>query len=63
MKIIGQDGLWARGIRLSRTQLWRLEKADKFPKRIHLSARCIGWREDQIDDHIARCAQKAQVAA
>lgn len=56
MKIIGQDGLWAKGIRLSRTQLWRLEAAGKFPKRIHLSARCVGWREDEIDAFIReRC--------
>jgi prophage regulatory protein len=62
MKIIGQEGLWQKGIRLSRTQLWRLETAGKFPKRIHLSARCIGWREDQIDSYIEE-RSRAAVAA
>jgi prophage regulatory protein len=62
MKIIGQDGLWARGIKLSRTQLWRLEAAGKFPKRVHLSARCVGWREDEIDSFIEARSREAVAA-
>jgi len=54
MKIIGQDGLWAKGIRLSRTQLWRLEKEKppKFPKRKHLSPRCVGWDDAETDEYV-----------
>lgn len=37
---------------LSRTTLWRLEKQNKFPKKIQISERNIGWLSDDIDDWI-----------
>jgi prophage regulatory protein len=40
-------------ISLSPTQLWRLEKAGKFPERIQISANAIGWFEDEIEAWIA----------
>jgi len=33
---------------LSRTQIWRLEKAGKFPRRIKLSDNAVGWDLEQI---------------
>ena len=56
-KILSYADLKARGIPLSRSQIRRLEKLGKFPRRIHLSARCIGWGEDEIEDHITQCAE------
>jgi predicted DNA-binding transcriptional regulator AlpA len=37
----------------SDTQIWRLEKQDKFPHRIKLSEARVGWFEDEIDAWIA----------
>jgi prophage regulatory protein len=36
------------GIRFSREHLWRLEAANKFPRRIYLSPQKIAWFEDEI---------------
>jgi len=36
-------------IGLSRTTIWRMEKAGNFPTRRHLSARRIGWLEADIE--------------
>ena len=33
---------------LSRTTLWRLEKAGAFPARVQLGANSIGWRADEV---------------
>jgi len=38
---------------LSRTTLWRLERAGKFPMRLRLSANRIGWRKDEVEGWIA----------
>lgn len=35
---------------LSRTTIWRLEKAGNFPKRVKLSAGAIGWRLSEVMD-------------
>ncbi len=29
---------------ISRSQAWKLEKANQFPKRVSLSARSVAWR-------------------
>jgi prophage regulatory protein len=45
--------LRARGIRLSKTQLWRLVRAGKFPPPVQITAggrNC--WLEDEIDAHL-----------
>lgn len=34
---------------LSRTTVWRLVKANKFPAPVRLSARAIGWRHSEIE--------------
>jgi prophage regulatory protein len=33
---------------LSRTTLWRQERKGKFPKRIKLSERAVGWRKSAV---------------
>ena len=45
-----------KGIPLSKCQLWRLEKAGKFPKRISVSAHRVAWDEQEIDSYIAERA-------
>jgi prophage regulatory protein len=42
-----------KGIPHSKTQLWRLEKVGKFPKRVKISAGRYGWVEAEIDAFIA----------
>jgi len=34
---------------LSRTQIWRLEKAGKFPRRIKLSDNAVGWDSVEVE--------------
>jgi predicted DNA-binding transcriptional regulator AlpA len=33
---------------LSRTTIWEMERAGKFPKHVQLTAKAIGWLESQI---------------
>lgn len=33
---------------LSRTTIWRLERAGKFPKRVQLSTHAVGYRDVDI---------------
>mmetsp|Transcript_20891 Transcript_20891/g.9599 ORF Transcript_20891/g.9599 Transcript_20891/m.9599 type:complete len:90 (+) Transcript_20891:157-426(+) len=34
---------------LSRSTAWRLEKAGKFPQRVRVGLRGVGWYESEID--------------
>ena len=36
-------------VALSRSQIWRLEKAGKFPRRIQLSENSVGWDSEEIE--------------
>jgi prophage regulatory protein len=38
---------------LSRTSIWRLERAGDFPKRIRLSAGAVGYRRAEVDAWLA----------
>jgi prophage regulatory protein len=38
---------------LSRTTIWRLERDGKFPLRLKISARTVGWIESEIEAWIA----------
>jgi prophage regulatory protein len=40
-------------VRLGRSTVWRLERAGKFPLRIHISPGRVAWRESEIDDFVA----------
>jgi prophage regulatory protein len=41
-----------RVTRLSRSTLWRLERAGRFPPRRQLSARAVAWSEQEVNDWI-----------
>ena len=38
---------------LSRTTIWRLERAGKFPQHLRLSSHRIGWYRDEIEEWIS----------
>jgi prophage regulatory protein len=64
---LGFSDLRGRGIPLGRRQLDRLEAAGKFPRRVHISERRIGWVAEEIDAHVAakianRCARISSTA-
>lgn len=40
---------------LSRTTLWRLERAGKFPARVQLSSTRIGWRHTEVQSWLKNC--------
>ena len=39
-------------IGLSTVTIWRLERDGKFPSRIQLGPRCVGWKEEDIEKWI-----------
>ena len=39
---------------LSRTTIWRMERAGQFPRRVLLSARAVGWQECELKAWVAR---------
>jgi prophage regulatory protein len=45
--------LKAHGIPLGRRQVDRLERLGKFPKRVGIGERRVGWVESEIDAHVA----------
>ena len=51
-----------RGVPLGRRHVDRLEAEGKFPRRVHISERRVGWVAEEIDAHVAakianRCAR------
>ncbi|MGC1743704.1 MAG: AlpA family phage regulatory protein, partial [Pseudolabrys sp.] len=48
---------------LSRTTLWRLERADDFPSRIRLGVNSVGWNSDEIEAWIERRPRGATTLA
>jgi prophage regulatory protein len=60
MKMISYPELKTlKGIPYSRVHVDRLEKAGQFPKRVHLSANCVAWRDDELDEFLeARAAAR-----
>jgi prophage regulatory protein len=54
LKLIDFKDLKAtRGITFTRTHLARLENEGKFPKRVYLGAKRIGWVMAEIDEWLA----------
>ena len=41
-------------INLSRVTIWRLENEGKFPPRIKISSKRIGWLEDEVTKWIEK---------
>ena len=50
-KFLRQDEVIER-TRLSRTSMWRLERAGTFPKRRQIIGSRIGWKESEISEWI-----------
>ena len=50
-KLLRQDEVTER-TKLSRTSMWRLERAGTFPKRRQIIASKICWLESEIDEWI-----------
>jgi predicted DNA-binding transcriptional regulator AlpA len=46
---------------LSRTTLWRLERAGQFPDRRRLSANAVGWLSEEVDEWIATRVRRTDV--
>jgi prophage regulatory protein len=42
---------------LSRVTRWRLEKVDRFPRRVQLTQRCVGWPESEVLDWLTKRVQ------
>ncbi|WP_247362762.1 MULTISPECIES: AlpA family phage regulatory protein [unclassified Bradyrhizobium] len=63
-QLIAYEALAPKGIVYSKVQLWRLERAAKFPKRVKLSAQRVAWIESEIDEWIGeRIAARRQPMA
>jgi len=45
--------LIARGITLSNVQLWRLERAGRFPRRVRMTSNRVYWLSAEVDAYIA----------
>jgi prophage regulatory protein len=50
--LISYRGLKARGIDYSRSHLWRLEAAGRFPKRVHVGSGRVSWIEHEVDEYL-----------
>jgi prophage regulatory protein len=53
-RLIPYSALADKCIYYSKTQLWRLEKAGMFPKRVKIGSYRHGWVESEIDQYIAQ---------
>ena len=38
----------SRAVGLNHVTIWRLEKAGKFPRRLCLGGKAVGWRESDL---------------
>jgi prophage regulatory protein len=63
-RLITHQDLAAKGIRYSKPQLWRLEKQNKFPKRVPIGAARYAYVESEIDEYVDRmiAARDAKLA-
>lgn len=54
MRLLSAEGLKAKGIDFSKTQLWRLTKAGKFPRPVSIGLKRRAWVENEIDQWIVQ---------
>lgn len=54
LRLISYETLRPKGITYSKPHLWRLEKANKFPKRVPIGAGRYGYVEEEIDAYITQ---------
>ena len=52
-KLLSFPELRDHGVLLGRRHVDRLEAEGKFPKRVHISERRVGWMVEEIDAHVA----------
>lgn len=62
MKFVNRAGLRDRGIVFSNVHLLRLERAGKFPKRVHLTPKRVVWVETEISEWAETCVVAARSA-
>lgn len=62
-KILQYEDLRGRGIPYSKSQLWRLERAGRFPKRVRLGPKYYGYVESELDAHIRACIAERDEAS
>jgi prophage regulatory protein len=67
-RLITYDDLATKGICYSKPHVWRLEKQNKFPKRVPIGAARYAYVESEIDEYVdsmiaARDAKLAVAAA
>ena len=63
MKLISYEDLKPeKGIKYSKDQLRRKEKAGEFPKRVPVGGQRYGWLENEIDQWIGQCAAARHAA-
>ena len=55
-RFVNYEQLLEMGINISREQLWRLEAADKWPRRIYLSPQKVVWDLDEVVAHLEKLA-------
>ena len=55
MRVLGDEGLRAKGISFSRMHRYRLIKAGKFPKPIKIGGNTNVWVEAEIDQYLKAC--------
>lgn len=48
---------------LSRSEIYRREAEGRFPQRVVLGPRCVGWLENEVYDYISQHAAKRLKAA
>jgi prophage regulatory protein len=58
MRLLYDEDLKERGIKLSKVQRWRLTKAGRFPKPIKVGERANAYIDTEIDAYI-----ESQIAA
>jgi prophage regulatory protein len=51
-RLIPYEALKEKCIPLSKSHIWRLEKAGKFPKRVAISAGRYGYIESEVDAYL-----------
>ena len=62
-RLIPYEALKAKCIPYSKPHLWRLERANKFPKRVPIGAGRYAYIEAEVDEYIAqKIAERDQVA-
>jgi prophage regulatory protein len=59
-RLLSFKQLRAIGINFSREHFWRLEAANKFPRRVYLSPQRIAWFEDEIFEWLGQRAAERQ---